>query len=222
MLIESHAVANNGELTEEQKQSFWQRLNFTKTDTQLSLKDIDKPIISYDVSNNHELLIGFENNCIAITDTEYNIVNFYEFDCEVPYYVFWSDGNIGLMLGRSKVVTVINLNGDLIEIYPRTDIHNDIFDSWHAFSSNHKLIVDRKTYVAKNNIGLISWFLGNYSQLTVEDENRNVVVLVDSGLQFPIKVFCFVLLCLIICACFILKARRAERRQADNNQGTVL
>ena len=219
MLIESHAVANNGELTEEQKQSFWQRLNFKKTDTQLSLNEIDKPIVFFDVSESHELLIAFDDNNIAITDAEYNIVSFYNFNCDGSYYVFWSDGNIGLLLGRSESVIEINVNGDLVNITPQTDVHKDIIYSWNDFANEHCISVGDTNYIVKNKMGVLNPFLQTYSQLLVEDTNsKEIVVLYDINSEEFIKniVFlCLFLLFVLLVAIILFKGKR-------NNQGTVL
>lgn len=212
MLIESHAVANNGELTEEQKQIYWERLNFIQCNPAMTFENLNNPIVCFDISKSHELLIGFDDYSIVITDTECNVFKKYSFDYEGSFFLFWNNNNIGLILGRSDLLIEISPSGELIEISRININESEIVSLWNGFGVEHSFCVDGKIYTVKNDVGIITFLTGSYSQLTVEDENENTIVLFDSGLQDEVKYLGCAFFVVIICGFLAFKTRVQSKR----------
>ncbi len=197
-------------LSQQQKQTYWERLNFIVLDTVNSFEDIHVPIRCFDVSDNHELLIAFDDCVIVITDDEYNILNVYSFDYEGSYYVFWNNGNIGLVLGRSDLIVEFSPGGSFINMTEASVTDNDTVKFWSGFETEHRLIVGDKSYFVKNSIDIINLLTGCYSQLVVVDEFEHEFVLFDRGLQnesvLPVAIGLFVVFVIFV----IMKANQTN------------
>ena len=204
-------------LSQQQKQIYWERLDFVEIESVLSFDDIHNPIVCLDVSDSHELLIALDGCEIVVTDNEYNILNVYGFDYEGAYYVFWKNGNIGLILGRSDLIVEISPDGEFIEMTETNLSDNDVVKFWNGFNTKHKLTVGEKDYVLKNDIDIIKFLMGSYSQLILVDEAEQEIVLFDSGFKNQFAIIAGNGLFLTFIIFTIVKAKHNSKRGNDGN-----
>ena len=102
-----YATTNYGfettDLSENEVNQIWQNINLRKSPDLKSLDNIELPIVSFDVSKDGIILLGFKENKIAISNSN-NVLTLFEFDNDGSFYVQWNDGNILLMLVRGSIV----------------------------------------------------------------------------------------------------------------------
>lgn len=177
---------------QERAESVLEVLNLSKNESINSFDDINDPIVCFDVSDAHELLIVFDSEKIVVTDSDGNIINVLDFNCEGSYYAHWNNGNINLFLPRGDLVVEITPDGKPINITEDVTETDKTASFWSGFNIRRELTVGNKTYVAKKQLGILGFFTSGYTRLSVIDEAKNESVLLNSGLPKIIaRVSCF-------------------------------
>ena len=86
-------------LSENEISQIWQNINVRNSLDSISLSSIGLPIVSFDVSENGMILLGFKGNKVAVVDED-TVTNFFEFSNDGSFYVQWNENNILLLLVR--------------------------------------------------------------------------------------------------------------------------
>lgn len=103
-------------LSEEEKNEIWQNINISSFSDDISLDNIRAPSISFDVSKNGMMLLGFKGNKVAVADENGKVVHYLGFSDDGTFYVQWSNNNILLLLVRGSIIIEVSPSGQLINM----------------------------------------------------------------------------------------------------------
>lgn len=158
-------------LSENEINQIWDKLNIKNLSTNISLDDINLPIISFDVSDEEMIILGFKNNQVIIIDKNKIIQTYLEFSNNGLFYVQWKKNNILLYLVRGGIIVELTSNGQLINMIKTDDnnINNNFL--WNEISKKTNIDIDNSTYIVKNDMGILNIFTSSYSQLVKINSN---------------------------------------------------
>lgn len=143
-----------------------------------SLDSIELPIVSFDVSKDGIILLGFKENKIAISNSN-NVLTLFEFDNDGSFYVQWNDGNILLMLVRGSIVIEFSQDGQLINMVKTDDSSVKNNSLWNQIAKRKSVNIGQASYYVKNDMGMFNFLASSYSQLITEDSQGNQTILYD-------------------------------------------
>lgn len=177
-----YATTNYGfettDLSENEVNQIWQNINLRKSSDLKSLDSIELPIVSFDVSKDGIILLGFKENKIAISNSN-NVLTLFEFDNDGSFYVQWNDGNILLMLVRGSIVIEFSQDGQLINMVKTDDSSVKNNSLWNQIAKKKSVNIGQASYYVKNDMGIFNFLASSYSQLITEDSQGNQTILYD-------------------------------------------
>ena len=177
-----YATTNYGfettDLSENEVNQIWQNINLRKSPDLKSLDNIELPIVSFDVSKDGIILLGFKENKIAISNSN-NVLTLFEFDNDGSFYVQWNDGNILLMLVRGSIVIEFSQDGQLINMVKTDDSSVKNNSLWNQIAKRKSVNIGQASYYVKNDMGMFNFLASSYSQLITEDSQGNQTILYD-------------------------------------------
>lgn len=170
-------------LSENEVNQIWQNINLRKSSDLKSLDSIELPIVSFDVSKDGIILLGFillgfKENKIAISNSN-NVLTLFEFDNDGSFYVQWNDGNILLMLVRGSIVIEFSQDGQLINMVKTDDSSVKNNSLWNQIAKRKSVNIGQASYYVKNDMGMFNFLASSYSQLITEDSQGNQTILYD-------------------------------------------
>lgn len=181
------------DLSENEVNQIWQNINLRKSSDLKSLDSIELPIVSFDVSKDGIILLGFKENKIAISNSN-NVLTLFEFDNDGSFYVQWNDGNILLMLVRGSIVIEFSQDGQLINMV-KTDDSSVKTIPMESNSKRKSVNIGQASYYVKNDMGIFNFLASSYSQLITEDSQGNQTILYDvNNTQMTKTIVAFLLL----------------------------
>lgn len=166
------------DLSENEVNQIWQNINLRKSSDLKSLDSIELPIVSFDVSKDGIILLGFKENKIAISNSN-NVLTLFEFDNDGSFYVQWNDGNILLMLVRGSIVIEFSQDGQLINMVKTDDSSVKNNSLWNQIAKRKSVNIGQASYYVKNDMGMFNFLASSYSQLITEDSQGNQTILYD-------------------------------------------
>lgn len=149
-----------------------------KISDSVPLSSIGLPIVSFDVSENGRILLGFKGNKVAVVD-ENKVLNFFEFSNDGSFYVQWKDNNILLLLVRGSIIVEFSQDGQLINMIEVDDNSIQNNSLWNQIAQKKHINIGQSSYCIKNNMGILNFFTSSYSQLLKTDSNGNSTVIYD-------------------------------------------
>lgn len=177
-----YATTNYGfettDLSENEVNQIWQNINLRKSSDLKSLDSIELPIVSFDVSKDGIILLGFKENKIAISNSN-NVLTLFEFDNDGSFYVQWNDGNILLMLVRGSIVIEFSQDGQLINMVKTDDSSVKNNSLWNQIAKRKSVNIGQASYYVKNDMGMFNFLASSYSQLITVDSQGNQTILYD-------------------------------------------
>lgn len=149
-----------------------------KSSDPISLSNMELPIVSFDVSENGRILLGLEEDKIAVAD-EKKILAFFDFTTGGSYYVQWKDDNILLLLVRSSIIVEMTQDGQLVNMIRADDrsIHNG--ELRRQIDQRKQVDVGEYSYRLQNNMGMLNILTSSYSQLVKIDLHGKATMLYD-------------------------------------------
>ncbi len=180
-----HASENYGfettVLSENEKSRILSNIDLRKNQTVVTLDSVKSPLVSFDVSENETLLLGFGSHQIAVV-LNGHVLSYFEFaEGGGDYYVQWQNDNILLYLVRSSVIAEVSQDGQLIDMIRADDksIHNNSL--WTELANRHRITVNGISYSMSNERGILNLFLPSFRKLIKTDADGNSTVLFDVG-----------------------------------------
>lgn len=165
-------------LSEDKVKQIWENINVRTITDPVSLSNIELPIVSFDVSENGEILLGFKENKIAVIDED-EVLHFFEFVTAGSYYVQWNDHNILLLLVRSSVVVELSQDGQLVNMILTDDHSMQNQSLWRQLINKTQINIGQSSYSMRNDMGILNFFASSYSQLVKTDSNGNSTMIYD-------------------------------------------
>lgn len=186
-------------LSDNEKSEIWKNINIKSLSDSISLNDIGSPIVSFDVSESENILLGFKGNRVAVLDKNREVLNFFEFSNDGSFYVQWNGNNILLLLVRGSIIVEITSTGQLIDIVKVEDssIHNT--SRWNNISKKVQVNIGGTSYSITNKMGFLNIFSSSYSQLIKSDSNGNISTVYDvNSTQLTKTIVIFIAIILFI------------------------
>lgn len=202
-------------LSENEINQIWDKLNIKNLSTNISLDDINLPIISFDVSDEEMIILGFKNNQVIIIDKNKIIQTYLEFSNNGLFYVQWKKNNILLYLVRGGIIVELTSNGQLINMIKTDDnnINNNFL--WNEISKKTNIDIDNSTYIVKNDMGILNIFTSSYSQLVKINSNGETVIIYNINntqlTKIIILVICAVLFIVLTISTISIKIIKFKR-----------
>lgn len=190
-------------LSENEISQIWQNINVRNSLDSISLSSIGLPIVSFDVSENGMILLGFKGNKVAVVDED-TVTNFFEFSNDGSFYVQWNENNILLLLVRGSIIVELSSNGQFINMTKADE--NSIQNTylWNQISKKNHLNNGEYFYCIKNKLGFLNIFSSSYSQLIKTDSNGNAIVIYDITKAQTTKTVCTIIVTILFFALVVL------------------
>ncbi len=166
-------------LSEEEIESRWKYIHFVSVADGISLEHIKEPIVCFDVSKDSMILLGFDENTVAITDKNGKMLQCFKFANNGSFYVQWQDEHILLFLVRGALIVEISQEGQLINMVATDDHSIENNSLWNAVRGKNNIRVDDASYCLRNQMGIFNYMASTYSQLVCTDSDGNEAVLFD-------------------------------------------
>lgn len=202
------------DLSEDEIKEIWQYINVRSSVDSVSLNDIGAPIVSFDISDDGEILLGFEGNEFAVVD-EMGVVNLYEFTNDGIFYVKWNDDNILLLLVRGSIVVEIDTDGQLVNMIKADESSSHNNSLWNYISRKKCISQGEYSYCVRNDMGLFNFFTSSYSQLIKTDSNGNTTVIYDISDAIIAKsillLFCVVILIAVVVKSVVIESEKYKK-----------
>lgn len=189
-------------LSENEINQIWQNINVTSSPDSVSLDSIRLPIVSFDVSENGMILLGFKENKVAVID-ENKVLNFFQFSNDGSFYVQWKDNNILLLLVRGSIIVEFSLNGQLVNMIQADDSSTQNNTLWNQIAKKDHVNIGEVTYCVKNDMGLLNIIAPSYSQLVKTDADGNMVTIYDVSSAYTTK-FVTIFIAMILFVVFVV------------------
>lgn len=146
------------------------------------------PIISFDVSNINQILVGMENGYLNIYDTNGNYLKGFKFNIDGWYAVEWNDNDsFFIYFLRYNKALQASLNGEILKTYtiPDTAYNQQIRDN-----------IDSKDEVIKNDI---AYYKNSDCIIKVENDSKSLIVEVKEYAKKETLIFSLMAtVCLIV------------------------
>lgn len=143
----------------------------------------------FDVNNNEQVAIGFENSLektISVYESNGAFKYGYKFNCSGSFGFEWDNNNIIIYFSRSDVAASFDPNGNNIELKRIQDtIDNNNY--WNHSVNSVQRTINGNQYYLKNKMGVFNIFASSYSQLTKTDMNGNTIIFYDFSNEYTIK-----------------------------------
>lgn len=161
----------------EQEQKTWQTMGFSTVQGPEDLQSGPDFIVSFDIAENGDILIGLENRQVLLLDKDLNMINSFKFTTDGDFYVRWEEEDFLLYDVRGSKISKISKEGQLIQLI-QTDNHSFENDAlWREAGKNADRKMDSNTYSVRNSLGPLNWILPNYSELIKTDASGNEIIL---------------------------------------------
>ena len=195
-------------LSEDIVNQIWSAINIKSSSDVPSLNAIGLQIVSFDVSKNSEILLGFKDNKIAIVN-DGEVQQFFEFSNDGLFYVRWKENNILLFLVRGSVIVEFSTKGELINIV-QADSSNESNNSlWNEIAKRKEVSINQYTFSIRNKSSFFSLFSSSFSQLIKTDSNGNETIIYDvssdKAIRFVVLSIAIIIFILIV---FLIIFRR--------------
>ncbi|MBP3415444.1 MAG: hypothetical protein J6L81_09650, partial [Clostridia bacterium] len=146
-----------------------------------SADDLGDSIVSFDVSESGNILLGLSGDKIVVIDANGNALHYYKFHEDGSYYVLWKEDNILLYLVRSRLIIEISPDGNLVDMV-HTDDRSSINDElWRRIGNKNKITVGEYTYAMTN-------YAFGYSRLIKTDGQGNIDIIYDVVVEQSLRV----------------------------------
>ena len=134
----------------------------------------DKWIVSFDVSQEERIAVGFNNSTLLVADKEFNVEHVFSFETRMKtYYVNWNGNNIEIIFNRSYLTYLFSEEGELLDVSLKDKSEMDQL----------RKIIRRKTdvsygntYKVKNSSILTVLFADKYDILSRISENEEQIL----------------------------------------------
>lgn len=154
------------EMSQSEIEKVWKNINFRKTAVLRS--ELKGSLMSFDVSQQEEIVMGLDDNLIVILSDRGQIIDAYRFETSGIYRVMWNGGHLLIYTVRGSHLIEVSKDGNLIGMkkyddssFKNTTIANEWRNSW-------KKTTERYRYEARERVG----FSGDVrTQLVQIDEN---------------------------------------------------
>ncbi len=192
-------------ISEEKEKSLWQAMCVASVPAPEDLQSGPDLIVSFDVAENGDILLGLENNQILLLDKDLNSINSFTFSTYGDFYVRWEEDAFLLYNVRSSVISKISKEGKLIQLIKTDDKSYENNTLWRMADEDADIKVGMDNYSVKNSFGPLNLLLPNYEKLVKTDAQGNETVLYRSCPMANVKQLLFagvfiVLPVLFVCA----------------------
>ena len=156
--------------------------------------DMDNPIVSFDVSDDHRIALGLKDHIIKILNTDGQVLNILTFNSDGVYYIEWSGQNLILYQGRGSLAVEVTLSGELAGMWEINENSIKTAKYWNSLSSRKEIKVDQNTYKLQNKMGVLNLIAGGiYNQLLKIDSDGNTTILYDVNTSRLIKMIIIII-----------------------------
>ncbi|MBQ8404115.1 MAG: hypothetical protein IJX55_06800 [Clostridia bacterium] len=185
------------------------------------LTDFTATIKSFDVSNDHNVLLGLSDNHILILDNDRNILNCLNFDYNASWRVCWKGENILLYLVRSNVFIELTQSGKFVSMSEYDTKNSNNATLMTKWAETKDICIDGYTYILKNTSTVQDLFSGmTYSQLIMTDNNGHSKIIYDvsknSETQSYGIMFLIITFCLALALIFFIKIKQYKIETKHN------
>lgn len=146
------------------------------------LTDFTATINSFDVSSDHNVLLGLSDKHILILDNDKNILKCLKFDYNASWRVCWKGENILLYLVRANVFIEITQSGEFVSMSEYDTKNSNNATLMTEWAETKDICIDGYTYTM------------TYSQLIMTDNNGNSAFLYDVSETSKIQSYAFLFL----------------------------
>lgn len=189
-------------LTDDEKQMVWDNLEFKEINLNSAPENLGA-IVSFDVSEEENIILGTDENKILVFDKNGAIVSAFEFYSNGSFYLRAYDDNYLLMLVRSSVIVELTLDGELVGMVRADDNSSDNNELWNQQEKND-IYIRENSYVARNKMGLFNLLTSSYSQLVKITDNGSEFVIYDVNSTQLIKIVSTFIIILVFLAWAIM------------------
>ncbi len=169
------------DMTDEKIEQIWRNINVTPIKTPETLDDLKTSIVSFDVSENGNILLGFTDKRIAVIDETGKVVCFFKFRDEGAFYVQWNGENILLLMVRGSIIVEFTLDGEMVNMINADEHNRDNVYLWNDLYDIMAMEVNGYTYRMTNDLGILNFFSPAYSLLIKTDAAGNETILYNAG-----------------------------------------
>lgn len=149
-------------LSPEEQTRLVKQLDFRAVEDKTLLND---GMVTFDVSEKHEIAIGLLNDVILILDKNFQIFRMYQFNPCGSYYIYWEGENLCLYFIRGDYLYTISQQGHISNVQKVAQESND--DLNKELQSRTSLERDGITYKATKTKNVLSNFFAGYSYDTL-------------------------------------------------------
>lgn len=213
------------DLSENKINGIWQNID-VKVLSNISLNDIKSSIVTFDISKNGLILLGFESlkseKKVAIVDDEKNVLKLLEFSTYGSFYLQWKENNILLLLVRGSIIVEISQDGQLVNMIS-VDMESTTNNSlWHKILAKRKINMGGSTYYIRNKWAILNYMKSAYSQLVKKDSQGNETILYDVDIVQAKRTTLFVMIVIIYFLYLAVSVYRDYKNNAFKNTNCTL
>lgn len=204
-IFATQMIISSTGLTDEEKDTIIANVNITKIDN----KTKEQSIKCFDVNDDGLVAMGFDDfakKSINVFDKNGIFQYGYEFYCSGSFGIEWELQSLIIYFVRSDIAIIVDSNGNIANVFEiQNSAENNTYWNEVIFSTNRTIGDDE--YRIQNDMGILNIFATSYSQLVLEKENGETVILYDvsSQLLFNTLLISVCILIAIVVAIFFIK-----------------
>lgn len=137
-----------------------------------------KPIECFDVNTDQEIAIGQSdsNKKIVCVYSNNGVFQYgYKFNCSGRFGIEWDKQNLNIYFFRSDVIMSVSPDGAVLDIRNVENTLNNN-DYRNAFFHTTQRTVADKTFVIRNDMGILNYLASSYSQLVTSDSTGETIL----------------------------------------------
>lgn len=165
------------ELSEERRDSFAENVNISS----LSKEPVHKSIQCFDVNEKGMVAIGQQDvygTEVCVYNSSKEFLYGYSIDINQSFGLEWDDNYINIYLVRSDVIISMDSAGNILDVKQVDDtIENNTYGNELLYSTSRS--VGNKTYLLRNNMGILNWIATSYSQIVTVDDTGTETIIYD-------------------------------------------
>lgn len=167
------------DLSPDEINQIWNSIKVRSLPETLSLDEMSTSIVSFDVSESENILIGLKNNRLIVLDNNKELLYGFQFSNDGSFYVRWEGDNILLLLVRGAIIVEFSTNGQLINMIEADDRSIENNNLWNQIRDRDKISINDSVYLVRNQMGFLNFFSSSYSQLVKKDIDGKEMVIYD-------------------------------------------
>lgn len=166
-------------------------------------------IVSFDVSSDGYIVLGFDGEMVCIYSQEREFLYGYAFDAAGNFEVLWNNQNAGIYFYRSDVIATLDSNGKCILLQKVTNSASNELYIRNILNGTTKT-VDGIEYKLERDIPLGE----SYGRLCAVDPDGNIIILYDAteahNMSKILSICCVALFTGIVIIFFVRKVKKGE------------